>query len=88
VLSQIVRTPLYTPMGLMTDNRAVAGVNLGNLWHEIELLRTEAEALAELYGEGKIRPHIGATYPFSRAADAQRELENGRNIGKVVLIPD
>jgi NADPH:quinone reductase-like Zn-dependent oxidoreductase len=88
VLSQIARTPFYTPMGLMTDNRGVAGVNMAHLWHEIDLIRTEAEALSELYREGKIRPHIGASYPFSRAADAHRELESGRSIGKVVLLPD
>lgn len=88
VLAQLARVPFYTPMKLMDDNRAVAGVNMGHLWHEIDLLREEAEALAELYREGKIRPHIGATYPFSKAAEAHRELESGKTMGKVLLLPD
>jgi NADPH:quinone reductase-like Zn-dependent oxidoreductase len=34
-----------------------------------------------------VRPHIHATYPFDRAADAFAELEYGKNVGKVVLVP-
>jgi NADPH:quinone reductase-like Zn-dependent oxidoreductase len=41
-----------------------------------------------LFEAGKIAPHVSARYPFSRAADAHAELEYGRNVGKVVLIPD
>jgi synaptic vesicle membrane protein VAT-1 len=88
VVSQLARMPFFTPMKLMGDNRSVAGVNMGHLWHEIDVLRGEAEALAELYREGKVRPHIYASYPFSRAADAHRELEGGKSIGKIVLTPD
>jgi NADPH:quinone reductase-like Zn-dependent oxidoreductase len=72
----------------MNDNRAVAGVNMGHLWGHTELLMREMHALLELFSAGAIKPHIGATYPFSRAADAHAELEERRNMGKVLLIPD
>ena len=87
-LGQILGSPLYTVMKMMTDNRGIAGVNMGTLWGNIDLIKQEADALLDLYRAGKIRPHIGATYPFSRAVDAYGELENGKNVGKVVLIPD
>lgn len=85
VLAQAAKTPLFTPFGLMNDNRSVAGVNMGHLWSELELLRGEAEALMLLYADGKIRPHIGARLPMAQAAEAHRELEEGRNVGKVVI---
>jgi putative PIG3 family NAD(P)H quinone oxidoreductase len=34
---------------------------------------------------GKIKPHIHATFPLARAADAHRMLEEGQHIGKIVL---
>lgn len=35
---------------------------------------------------GKLKPHIHATFPLALAADAHRMLEEGRHIGKLVLI--
>lgn len=87
VLNEAVRTPLYTPLKLMGDNRAIAGVNMGHLWGEIPLLRAALERVLELYAAGKIAPQLEAALPFERAADAHRLLENGKNLGKVVLVP-
>lgn len=87
VLRQLTGVPFYTPMKLMSDNRAVAGVNMGHLWEELELIRRQVEALISLYGARRIEPHVEATIPFERAADAHRLLEEGRNLGKVVLVP-
>jgi NADPH:quinone reductase-like Zn-dependent oxidoreductase len=75
-------------MRLMNDNRGVAGVNMGHLWDQIGLLKREGEALLALYDQGKIAPHVGGVFPFSRVADAHAELEYGRNVGKIVLTPD
>ncbi|HEY4157718.1 MAG TPA: medium chain dehydrogenase/reductase family protein [Polyangiaceae bacterium] len=88
VVKSLAQVPRFSPMSLMDDNRAVAGVNIGHLWREAALLRSETEALMTLFEAGKIAPHVSARYPFSRAADAHAELEYGRNVGKVVLIPD
>ncbi len=85
---QFVRVPVFTPLHLMNDNRAIAGVNMGHLWDELELLRRESEALVELYSAGHLRPQVTGRYPFSRAREAFAELEEGRNTGKVLLLPD
>jgi NADPH:quinone reductase-like Zn-dependent oxidoreductase len=87
VVSQLLRIRKYSPMTLMGDNKAVAGVNLGHLWDELELLHSHLDALLALYRDGKIRPHIHEAVPFDRAADAFGLLEFGRNRGKVVLVP-
>ncbi|HEY5855265.1 MAG TPA: NADPH:quinone oxidoreductase family protein [Aldersonia sp.] len=49
-----------------------------------EYRRNEAE-LAHLLSSGRVRPHIGATYPLEDAAAALREVADGRAIGKVVI---
>jgi NADPH:quinone reductase-like Zn-dependent oxidoreductase len=79
--------PLLTPLSLMDKNRGVAGVNIGHLWSEVELLREELVAVLELYQAGKIKPRVSDVVPFARAADAHRILHQRRNVGKVVLVP-
>jgi NADPH:quinone reductase-like Zn-dependent oxidoreductase len=87
-LGQLLRSPRFGGMKLMNDNRGFAGVNMGHLWDTPEVVRSEADALVPLYRDGRIRPHIGGSFPFSRAAEAYGELEYGRNVGKIVLTPD
>lgn len=88
VAKTILQVPRFSPMKLMNDNRAVAGVNMGHLFGEIAMLREELTELMKLYAAGTIEPVVGGTYPFSRAADAHGELEFGKNVGKIVLTPD
>lgn len=49
-----------------------------------ELARNEAE-LAELLASGAVRPHIGATFPLERTAEALRLLADGDAVGKVLI---
>ena len=84
---QALGIPLFTPLGLMGDNRSVAGVNVGHLWGEIEMLREELEALLALYREGRIKPHIDRVFPFASAGEAHRRITSRANVGKVVLMP-
>jgi NADPH2:quinone reductase len=72
---------------LLLRNSSVVGVAWG------EYVRTDPEMprrvgwrLAELWQERKIHPLVGQTYPLERAADALREVEDRRAVGKVVLI--
>lgn len=84
---QLLGVPRYSPMTLMNDNRTISGVNMGHLWDQVELLRREIVALLDLWQAGKIAPHIGGKYSFADARGAFAELEEGRNVGKVLLVP-
>ncbi|MET0903898.1 MAG: zinc-binding dehydrogenase, partial [Acidimicrobiales bacterium] len=53
--------------------------------HAPEELRRNEVALLELMAEGRVLPHIGATFELSEAAAALRYVADGRAIGKVVL---
>jgi synaptic vesicle membrane protein VAT-1 len=84
---QALSIPLFTPLGLMDTNRSVAGVNIGHLWGEIEMLTEEMAAILALYDQGRIKPHIDKVYRFTEAAEAHRRLQSRSNVGKVVLVP-
>lgn len=88
VLGVVARQPWWTAMRLLDDNKAVAGVNIGHLWDEIEMMREELSAIVELFGAGVVRPHVHAVFPFSEARAAFEEIELGKNLGKVLLRPD
>ena len=87
VVRQAAGVPLFTPLSMMDKNRGVAGVNIGHLWHEMEMLKEELDAILALYNEGKIKPRVSDVVPFDRAADAHRIIQERRNVGKVVLVP-
>jgi len=53
--------------------------------NEAERNRRNNEELMQLYLQGKVKPHIHATYPLDRAAEALNEVLNKRVSGKVVL---
>ncbi|MDX6287148.1 MAG: NADPH:quinone reductase [Frankiales bacterium] len=80
---EIPRIPLNL---VLLKGVTIAGFEmLSFMTHQTEeLLRNEVE-LMELLGSGRVRPHIGATFPLDEAADALRYVAEGRAIGKVVL---
>ncbi len=50
--------------------------------------KNNAASLRELgmwFMQGKLKPHISATYPLAKAADALNDLMNRKAIGKIVL---
>ena len=87
VLRQAASVPLLTPLQLMNANKAVAGVHVGRLVGQADLLTGELTEVLALWAEGKIAPRIDAVYPFAQAADAHRRIINRANTGKVILTP-
>lgn len=87
VIGQLIRMPKYSPMTLMHENRGVAGVNMGHLWDEAELISEEMYALLGLYETGAIKPHVDRSFSYEEAGSAHAYIEDGKNIGKVLLTP-
>jgi NADPH:quinone reductase-like Zn-dependent oxidoreductase len=80
-----LRWPRFGPLGLMNQNRAVAGVNLGHLWSAEHILRPQVEALLGYARDQRIRPRVGRAFPLAEAPAAHRYIHERRNVGKVVL---
>lgn len=87
VVGQLTRMPWWTPMKLMHENKGVAGVNMGHLWDEKELMRDAFTALLGLYERGQIKPHVDRAFPMAQASEAHAYIEAGQNVGKVLLVP-
>jgi NADPH2:quinone reductase len=49
--------------------------------------RESAERCFALMREGRLRLHIGKTFPLAQAADAHRYLESRQSTGKLILTP-
>ena len=88
ILSLLRNTPRFSPPQLMNDNKAVMGVNLGHLWEHADMLRPWMKQIIDWYDEAQFRPHIDRTFNFSEAAAAHHYIQDRKNIGKVILLPD
>jgi NADPH2:quinone reductase len=67
---------------------SIVGVFWGDfLRREPEAFAASVEQLGQWHAEGKIKPHISATFPLARAADAIKLMAQRKAIGKLVLIP-
>lgn len=63
-------------------------------WKQISILGStmandrEFRALLAAVAAGRLSPRIDRVFPLSQAPDAYRRLEEGRQFGKIVLVPD
>jgi NADPH:quinone reductase-like Zn-dependent oxidoreductase len=85
IAAMLLAGPRFTPLQLLLDDRTVAGVTIASQWGA-PLSGTLAR-LIDLWSDGKIRPVIDSRFPFAKAAEAQRRMEQRRNVGKIVLTP-
>ncbi len=71
---------------LLLGNTEVIGAGWGAYaMGRPDVCRQIDRALAPLIEAGFVRPIVGARFPLARAADALREIEERRALGKVVL---
>lgn len=86
-LTQVLQVKKWSPMQLMSDNKTVAGVNMGHLFGEIGMLSEQFNDLIRLYEEGAIRPHVDKTFSFAEASAAHQYIHDRKAKGKVLLVP-
>jgi synaptic vesicle membrane protein VAT-1 len=82
-----LRTPRFDPFALTTENRSVMGFNLSYLFEHTEPLERGMELLLGWADEGVLRPAPVEAFALCDAGQAQRRLESGRTVGKLVLRP-
>jgi NADPH:quinone reductase len=74
--------------GLSPKSQKVSGFMLPTLTRNFpDKSRESAERCFTLMREGRLRLHIGKTFPLAQAADAHRYLESRESTGKLILIP-
>ena len=75
------------PGSLVTGTKTITGFWLANCFGHKELLQDVITALFALVLAGKLKPVIGATYPFSKAVQAHQDMRARQTLGKVTLDP-
>lgn len=80
-----LKVPDFTPLVLMEDLKALAGITLEQLWRQGELLQGWMEQIVNWYDEALFRPRVDRMYPFNRVVEAHHYLQNHQNKGKVLL---
>lgn len=71
---------------LLVKNVTVMGLYWGGyLRFAPEILTRSLTDLMDLYARGQVHPHVGATYPVERAAEALELLRSRQSTGKVVV---
>jgi len=82
-----VKTPRFNPLEMTNASKSVLAFNLSYLFDRVELLQ---EAIGQIEGwitDGSIVPPPVVTYPLADVARAHADIESGRTIGKLVLVP-
>jgi NADPH2:quinone reductase len=76
------------PLNLaLLKGAAVVGVFWGDFTRrEPQAFAASARQLARWYKEGRLKPHVSATFPLEKAADAMNLLASRKAKGKVVVI--
>lgn len=82
---QYLKTPRFSPLSLMPENRGVIGLHLGRMTGETELLSAAMTQLIQWWTEGRLDPVVGKTFPLEDAARAHDYIQARENVGKVVL---
>jgi NADPH:quinone reductase-like Zn-dependent oxidoreductase len=88
ILQGRLREPRFTPLQLLDDTKGVLGVNINRLWDRPELLRDYMAQIVTWYDAAEFRPHIDEVFKLTDAADAHHYLQERRNVGKVLLVPE
>jgi NADPH:quinone reductase-like Zn-dependent oxidoreductase len=84
---EVMKIKKYNPMDLMSDNKTVTGVNMGHLFHRLDILRPQFEALVAMYERGQIAPHVDRRFRFDEAPAAHQYIHDRKAKGKVLLVP-
>jgi NADPH:quinone reductase-like Zn-dependent oxidoreductase len=79
--------PWWKSIGVMNENKGVFGLNMLSWWDREGSLDRVTEPLMASLEKGELKPVVAEAFPFDRAPDAHRFIEERRNIGKVVLVP-
>lgn len=79
--------PWWKSVGVINENKGVFGLNMLSWWDREGSLDRLTEPLMDGLRKGELSPVVAEAFPFDRAPDAHRFIEERRNVGKVVLVP-
>ena len=82
----LATAPWWKSLGMMNENKGIFGLNMLKWWDREGLDRL-IQPLSDALAAGRIAPIVAKGFAFEQAGEAHRFLAEGRNTGKVVLVP-
>jgi NADPH:quinone reductase-like Zn-dependent oxidoreductase len=80
--------PWWKSAAIFNENKGVFALNMLSWWDQEGSLSRVIEPVGKRLAKGVYKPVVARAFPFSQAADAHRYMQEARNFGKVVLVPD
>lgn len=72
---------------LVNNNHILQGFGLASYFGKPDLMQEAYYYLFSQVATGKLKVHIGQSFPLKDAAEAHRQMEGRKTMGKTVLIP-
>lgn len=72
---------------LVNNNQILQGFGLASYFEKPDLMQEAYQYLFSQAATGKLKVHIGQTFPLNDAAEAHGQMENRKTTGKIALIP-
>ncbi|MBK9034279.1 MAG: zinc-binding dehydrogenase [Myxococcales bacterium] len=82
-----VRTPRFSPLEMTNHGKSVLAFNLSYLFDRDDLIQEGMAQLAGWLEAGAIVAPPVVTYPLADVARAHADIESGKTVGKLVLVP-
>lgn len=72
---------------LVNQNQTLKGFGLASYFKRSDLMQEAYQYLFSQTAAGKLKVHVGQSFPLEHAAEAHRQMENRKTTGKIVLVP-
>ena len=82
-----LKTPRFNPLDLTNDSKSILAFNLSFLFDRTDLLELFIADLERWVSDGSVVAPTVTEYPLADVARAHADIESGKTIGKLVLIP-
>lgn len=82
-----LRTPRFSPLEMTQSSKSVLAFNLSYLFDRMDILDAAIADIGKWLTDGDIQPPPVTTYPMADVARAHQDIESGKTIGKLVLLP-
>lgn len=77
---------LGSPIQLLMHSKGIMGINMLHIADEQPLiLKRNLENVVKMTEDGRLKPHVGGTYPADQIGEAHAFLESRKSMGKIVV---
>jgi NADPH:quinone reductase-like Zn-dependent oxidoreductase len=84
-VKMLAQTPRFNALRMMSDSKAVIGLNMLRIWDSKGSLDEYIDPLQDWMRSGAVKPVVAEAFPLEQGPDAHRFIHERRNVGKVVL---